>query len=85
MKIEEKEKECWELFSVPEVSETGYEDDMTKLIFRCKKTNTNINAYYPKEENINVEMISKIMRTVLSVCLHCTGKKPERDSGYIVY
>ena len=83
--IEDNKKECWELFSVPEISETGYEDGMTKLIFHCDKTNTYMNVYYQKEENIDAETLSKIMNSVLSLCLHCTGKKPTHDSGDIVF
>lgn len=83
--IEDNKKDCWELFSVPEVSETGYEDNITKLIFHCNKTNTYMNVYYPKEENIDAESLSKIMNSVLSLCLRCTGKKSTYDNGYIVF
>ena len=81
-------KECWELFSVPMITDTGYgaEDaDTGKLQFCCKKTNTCMNVYYSKNENIAPEELSKIMKTVLSICLHCKGKKPLYDSGYIVH
>lgn len=85
--IMKKEKECWELFSIPKITDTGYgaiDDDTNKLQFCCQKTNTCINVYYPKKENIDPETLSKIMKTILSKCLHCTGKKPLHDSGYIV-
>lgn len=79
-------KECWEKFCVPEVTKTEYPNDenTVKLIFHCEKINTYMNVYYQKEENIDAETLSKIMRTALSLCLHCTGKKPQHDSGYIV-
>ena len=85
--ILKKEIECWELFSIPKITDTGYgaiDEDMNKLQFCCEKTNTCINVYYPKKENIDPETLSKITRTILSQCLHCTGKKPLHDSGYIV-
>ena len=82
----DKLKECHELFLTPNITDTGYPDDENmKLQFYCEKTNTNMNVYYPKNENIDAETLSKIMKTVLSVCLHCTGKKPLHDSGYIVH
>ena len=82
-----EEKECWELFSIPKIIDTGYyEEDSNaiKLQFSCEKTNTCINVYCPKDEDIDVETVSKVMRTALAQCLHCTGKKPKHDSGYIV-
>lgn len=85
-KMKEKKK-CWELFSIPQITDTGYpnDNDTAKLIFHCERTNTDINVYYPKKENIDVETMSKIMSSMLSLCLHCTGKKPLHDSGYIVH
>ena len=80
-------KECWELFSIPMVTNTGYDEEDSNVIqlqFCCKKTNTCINVYYSREENIDYETLSKVTRTALSQCLHCTGKKPLRDSRYIV-
>ena len=80
-------KECWELFSIPKITDTGYcevDKDTIKLQFHCEKTNTYMNIYYPREENIDAEMLSKVMKTVLAQCLHCTGKKPQHNSGYIV-
>lgn len=85
--IMNKEKECWELFSVPIITDTGYgeiDEETNKLQFCCQKTNTCINIYYPKKENIDFETLSKFMKTVLSICLHCTEKKPLHNSGYIV-
>ena len=80
------QKECWELFSIPTITNTEYPDDeCIKLQFYCEKTNTNINVYYPKNENIDPDALSKIMKTILSVCLRCTGKKPLHDNGYIVH
>lgn len=82
-----KEKECWELFVRPKITDTGYgeaDEDTIKLQFTCEKINTCMNVYYPRDENIDAETLSKIMRTALSICLHCTGKKPLHDSGYIV-
>ena len=84
--INVKDKKCWELFSIPEITSIKYEGniEVIRLKFGCKKTNTCINVYCPKNENMDVDAISKIMRTALSVCHHCTGKKPLCDSGYIV-
>lgn len=82
-----EEKECWELFSTPIITDTGYgeaDKETAKLQFCCKKTNTCMNVYYPRDENIDPETLSKIMKSTLSICLHCTGKKPLHDSGYIV-
>ena len=81
-------KECWELFSVPKITDTGYgkaDENTINLQFCCEKTNTSMNIYYQKDENIDSETLSKIIKTVLSVCLHCTGKKPLCDNGYIVH
>ena len=79
--------ECWELFSNPKITDTGYgeEDKNTiKLQFCCEKTNTCMNIYYLRDEGIDSETLSKVMRIALSQCLHCTGKKPPHDNGCIV-
>lgn len=82
-----KKEKCWELFSIPRITNTGYDEgdnNIMQLKFCCKKTNTCINVYYLKDENIDAETLSKVMKTALAQCLHCTGKKPKHDSGYIV-
>lgn len=83
----ENEKECWELFAVPEAIESPYlnEEGTVKLTFHCEKTNTFMNVYYQKDENIDYGTMSSAMKSILSACLHCTGKKPLHDSGYIVH
>ena len=64
-----KIEECWELFSVPIVADIGCTEDdekINKLQFCCQKTNTCINIYYLKKENIDLQTLSKVMKTILS-------------------
>ena len=77
-----KLKDCWETFSIPVITDTGFlnDEDMVKLIFHCKKTNTYMNVYYPKNDRIDGKTISEIMKTALSVCLHCTEMKQLHDN-----
>ena len=84
----EKEKECWELFSVPRVvgviGNNKEDIPIVKTSFYCEKTNHSINVYRPENEDVDNDTISKVMKTALSICLHCTGTPPLSDSGYIV-
>ena len=70
-------RECWELFCVPQVTKTECLDDENtiKLIFHCEKTNTYMDVYYQKEDNIDYTILSSAMNSALSLCLHCNQRK----------
>ena len=83
----ERGKECWELFSIPRVvGVVNHDKDVAivKSSFYCEKTNHAINVYCPENKGIDNDTMSKVMKTALSICLHCTETPPLHDSGYIV-
>ena len=77
VRMMKREKECWEIFCVPEVTKSECLDDenTVKLIFYCEKTNSYMNVYYQKDENIDYKILSGAMNSALSLCLHCNQRK----------